>query len=318
MRLDYEDAILAGYVERFDRQSPGPHGRVVRGHRPFRPYVYAADGMTPLCDLCAGRIYVGIETWKLNLGEVADEVLRPLTVHEPPLRPEEFPSPTVYLCAGCGSWSAVTRVDDDPDDWGLRYVLHLAGALERFSSTDGLPAEELAMQLRLGGLRLADLTPKAFERLVARVLSDVWRDCEVQHVGVSGGRGDGGVDVVLVQEDRTHLVQIKHHPLHLGSDIARREGVKTIRELNGVLFREGIPRGIVVSSSPGYTRGAREEALATGATVDSYEMLMFDATDVGRWVSRSPAAAAAPWRRHMRPGDAPSLWNFGGGTAFFA
>jgi hypothetical protein len=318
VRLDYDDAIIAGYVERFDEQSPGPHGRVVRGHRPFRPYLYAANGITPICELCRGRIFVGHEAWRLNLREVTDEILRPLTVDEPALRPEEFVSATVYLCAGCGSWSVVQHVDDALDSEGLRYVVHLAGALERFGATDDLPAEELAMQLRLGGLSLADLTPKAFERLIARILSDVWRDCEVRHVGVSGGRGDGGVDVVLVQEDRAHLVQIKHHPLHLGRNIARREGVKTIRELNGVLFREGIPRGIVISSSPGYTRGAREEARATGATVQGYEMLMFDATHVGRWVSGSPAAAGVPWRRHMRPGDEPSLWDLRGGPAFSA
>jgi len=42
-------------------------------------------------------------------------------------------------------------------------------------------------------------------------------------------------------------------------DLGSTEGVKTVRELNGVLLREATPHGMIVTSAKGFTRAAREE-----------------------------------------------------------
>jgi len=79
-----------------------------------------------------------------------------------------------------------------------------------------------------------------------------WRDFEIlvgeyfrrQGFGVrdnGGGGADGGVDVVLHDEDGSHLVQCKHWR-------ALRVGVQPVRELYGVMAAHGAASGFVVTS----------------------------------------------------------------------
>ena len=58
-------------------------------------------------------------------------------------------------------------------------------------------------------------------------LKSEWQDCEVRHVGCSGGHGDGGVDLILITGSDEYLVQVKHHPEWLKRKSSVREGKKS-------------------------------------------------------------------------------------------
>ncbi|MCP4581487.1 MAG: restriction endonuclease [candidate division Zixibacteria bacterium] len=88
----------------------------------------------------------------------------------------------------------------------------------------------------------------SFERLMADCLRDKFPGSFVKHVGKSGDRG---IDIYCVIDDEECLVQVKRHK---NGSIS--EGPKAIRELNGVLLREGIYKGIFISTAKRFTEAA--------------------------------------------------------------
>src|SRR5262249_41369838 len=106
-----------------------------------------------------------------------------------------------------------------------------------------------------GDLDFRLIHPWAFERLIADCLLHEFGPCEVHHVGVNGGGGDGGVDIYMIKDDVTWLVQVKRR-------LNRKpESIETIRLLNGALLREGRFRGMVVTSAESFTRNALSETV---------------------------------------------------------
>ncbi|MDB6105299.1 MAG: restriction endonuclease [Gammaproteobacteria bacterium] len=73
---------------------------------------------------------------------------------------------------------------------------------------------------------------------------------DIVHLGKHSG--DDGVDIKLVMSDTSSvLVQVKRR-----CDLTSREGVDTVRKLNGVLVWNNQPRGILVTTAKSYTPGA--------------------------------------------------------------
>lgn len=98
----------------------------------------------------------------------------------------------------------------------------------------------LAKQIWLD--RLMQLNPMEFEHAIARLLTAMG----FSDVKVTGGAGDGGVDVTATKLDDwgkpvVHVVQVKryHKPV----------GRRVVDELGGVLHRERYPHGILVTTS---------------------------------------------------------------------
>ena len=115
-----------------------------------------------------------------------------------------------------------------------------------------------------GPRHMAHVDPRAFEKLMQDCLRSAYGPCEVTHLGCTG---DGGVDLKLTRNDLgTFLVQVKRRT-HLG----RNEGVSVVRELNGVLFREGRAKGMVITTAKDFTKAAREEAHVKTPTDEEYE-----------------------------------------------
>jgi restriction system protein len=97
------------------------------------------------------------------------------------------------------------------------------------------------------------LSWQQFEQLIGEAFRrEGWR---VKETG--GGGADGGVDLRLIKDGETHLVQCKHWR-------AWRVGVEVVRELYGVMVAEGAAGGFVVSSGR-FTDEAR--AFAEGRNV---------------------------------------------------
>jgi restriction system protein len=117
---------------------------------------------------------------------------------------------------------------------------------------------------------LAALSWQQFEEVIA----DAFR----QHgyrVQETGGRGtaDGGVDLVLVRDGETTVVQAKHWR----SD---RVGVQLVRELYGVQMARGADRSLFVVQGD-YTADARWFAESVGMTlVDGEELLRIIGADL--------------------------------------
>src|SRR5271169_136592 len=79
------------------------------------------------------------------------------------------------------------------------------------------------------------------------------------------------------------------------------EGVQVIRQMNGVLFREGRARGIVITTASNFTKGAVREASTRKSTNEQYEMKLLSFPDIVsmlRLPSVEPGSRGSPfWTR---------------------
>lgn len=299
MKLNYIVTSIATYAETY-----GKAKEVVRGQRLAVPYVYASDGITLKCPYCEGlRVSSIWETWTIDLKPEDRFLLTSLTEPEAPIRHDEFDPQmaTVYLCQDCGRWVAEQQIIGKD----VRYALQAVGCLQHFKSPENIPTDSLVTYLALQRVRLRDLSPALFERLVGEFLKSEWKACEVVHVGCAGGSGDDGVDFVLIREDDEYLVQVKHHPRYLRNKTSIKEGVKFVRELNGVLYREGKAKGLFVTAADGYTQAAQNEVKKTRKNVIGYDLVLLERLDINRWIARQ-AGNVSPWRQFMKPGIWPT------------
>lgn len=279
--LNYADANVSLY------QSDGD--RVLAGRRLAKPSNYVGDGITLKCHFC-GRLDVRfwvVPNSAINLEAVYD-TLDVVVLKESRdlewLQVERWGhSVCVHTCDTCSAWHCYQFMPWEQ----CEFVAQVVGKLETFPDTDDVPMDRLLQYLSGKCLDLKTIGPNRFEHVCAEFLRHEWTPCEVRVVGAKGGSGDGGIDLILVHAEEDYLVQVKHHP-----QSENNEGVKFIRELNGVLFREGKPRGVFVTSAPAYTRHARSEIEIARQNNDQYEMILYDHVDLKRWLA---STQSQPW-----------------------
>lgn len=182
----------------------------------------------------------------------------------------------LFKCSKCSWWFLEEYGEwvETHSPWHS-YALLAIGVLKKWavaSKTIPISALRTYIGSHARSAALKVLHPTAFERLVADCLKWEYRPCEVKHVGVAGGAGDGGIDLYLIREDEEWLVQVKRR---LNDDP---EPIETIRSLNGVLLREGKHKGIVVTSASRFTRNANEEARI--ATPGPYEVQLISGGEI--------------------------------------
>ena len=103
---------------------------------------------------------------------------------------------------------------------------------------------------------LLEMDPKAFEKLVGRLLDKM----NYQNVEVVGQSGDGGVDVVAeIELGVTSVREVVQAKRHKGT-VQR----KDLDALRGSLYRFNAVRGTIVTTSR-FAKGAMEAAFARGA-----------------------------------------------------
>lgn len=232
---------------------------------------------------------------------------RKLDEHLPPVRrvkptPEsfrngyvqhDFASLELKNCEYCGWWLM---------DYGLSYTgiygatgvpIHrtklLFGEVKHYdvSCLDG-PLGALKAYLARNPNHLAHLHPTKFELLMQDCLSEYFGAAEVIHTGRTG---DGGVDLKMILTDlETYLVQVKRR-----RDLSRLESVQVVRELNGVLFREGRAKGMVVTTARGFTAAAKRETEIRTVTNETYEMRLLAFDDIVKMLRINRPSPYEPW-----------------------
>lgn len=132
------------------------------------------------------------------------------------------------------------------------------------------------------------------ELVVQAVLSEHF-DCEVKHVGRTA---DGGIDLLLVMADEVVPVQVKRR-----ESPSAVEPVRTVREMFGVMLRDGFRRASVVTSARGFSKQALAEinqAMNRGA-FDAFELV--DKPSFLSMIGASRRLAIPSWRELLPAND---------------
>jgi hypothetical protein len=182
------------------------------------------------------------------------------------------------------NWWGIEERGADTDNRDYCFGFHfLVSAVCRWYDLEskGIPISAVRDFLTSHGeLDLRSMHPWAFERLVAECLRHEFGPCEVHHVGVSGG-GDGGIDVYMLKDGTTWLVQVKRRLNN------KAESIETIRLLNGDLLREGKYCGMVVTSAETFSKNALAETVIK--TPGPYAVRLIDRGGVMEMFSEVPS-----------------------------
>jgi hypothetical protein len=201
------------------------------------------------------------------------------------------------VCPSCGWWLLLSYFNNN-DIIDPGWSAAACGVL--WQSSGDAATESSLVQLRSFLSRrpdhVAHTNSTAFELLIRDCLRDRYPDAVVEHVG---GTGDGGVDIVFARLGETStVVQVKRR-----QRLDKPEGVSVVRELHGVMFRDDLTRGMVVSTAPRYTAGAHEEVQRAAATTERYQMDLLAMADVEELLNLRPAVGPAGWSTLRLPGD---------------
>ena len=196
----------------------------------------------------------------------------------------------LFVCGHCGWWQLISGGGNH----GLKPCKMHRGLLKEYpvDSLD-VPLRELRAYLKKHPNNVAYVNPTVFERLMRDCLRDKYDPCEVVHVG---GTADRGIDLILVRlGEGARLVQVKRR-----SDLTSSEGVKVVRELNGVLFRDNIAKGMVITTASKFTKPALDETSIWTPTGEAYDMELLAYSDVVELFDVKPKLPHQPWLRFLK------------------
>lgn len=203
---------------------------------------------------------------------------------EEDIDPEGRHSYRLWSCFHCAYWQAY-GFEANPD----LICTAAASVLERFESRipDGCYAE-WAQSLRADPSRWHSMDPKDMEKLIASIFKANFANAEVLHVGRVG---DGGVDVILVEANGTKwLTQVKRR-----EKPGAHEGPDTLRNLVGVMVREGGTYGIVATTADHFSSTAIKEGKAYSR--QGYEIRLLDRGKLVRMLGA--VLPERPWQPYL-------------------
>lgn len=128
---------------------------------------------------------------------------------------------------------------------------------------------------------------------MASLLKDYYGEWEVVHLG---GYRDKGIDLKLVlNNEEPFLVQIKRRKILL-----KNEGVKVVRELNGVLFHDNNTKGIIITTAKDYTRDVYAESNIKTHTKETYQMNLLKFNDIIKMLGVAIKQSFFPWNNKYK------------------
>ncbi len=198
----------------------------------------------------------------------------------------------VDACVHCGWWQ-MEKTNDVPSGGSLFGVL--SATLHSYDiDSNEAPIRALRRYLEAHSEAIHSISPRKMEELTQSVLKDFFQ-CEVLHVGHSHDRG---IDLLVVNSEYTFPIQIKRrsHP-------NATESVKTVREMFGVMYRDGYRRAAVVTSAKRYSREAKrevDEVLSTGRC-DQFQLI--DRDSFLSILAGASSRVLPCWRHALPDGD---------------
>jgi predicted RNA-binding Zn-ribbon protein involved in translation (DUF1610 family) len=196
----------------------------------------------------------------------------------------------VFACPVCGWWK-LARIDRSGSSGSVVAEIFVAvGQVKVFDiGALDVPLQDLHRFLAKRPDYIANVHSTMFEKLMCDCLRATYQGAEVEHIGTTS---DGGIDIKLVTTTNdTYLIQVKRR-LNPG----KKEGIRVVRELNGVLFREGQAKGMVITTAKAFTRGAVREAHIKTRTSTPYEIKLLSHRDVISMLRLSLPEPYAPWQ----------------------
>jgi Restriction endonuclease len=195
----------------------------------------------------------------------------------------------VAECPKC-NWWCISYNEQAPlmIAWDFYKTMHAYAVMRSFDvfALD-TPLELARRHLAHNQHKIARFDPFKFEDLMADCLRDCLGDHEIIKLG---GRRDKGIDIKAVRSDgQLTLVSVKRH-----ADYSKRESVKTIRDLHGVMLRDGVPRGMVITTARDFSDDAKDDVEVTSRRLEGYSMELLSLRDVVALLGL-PLRAAAPW-----------------------
>jgi len=207
-------------------------------------------------------------------------------------------------CRQCGWWVAGYSFVSSNGNRVLKNQFR--GEAKHYNVSDlDAPLEDLRRFLAQHPEYLGEVHHRKFELLIADCLKVAFGAADVAH---TGGTADGGIDLLMaVTADETYLVQVKRR-----KDLSSREGVQVVRELNGVLFRENVSRGLIVTTASDYTEAAKLEAHVKTPTQRAYVMKLLRLDDVVQMLRLPRPIPYEPWTPYLRELDRKASTKYGG------
>ena len=248
--------LVLDYSESVSDRSWGPLTTFVGpGRAPF----FARSGWCPYCRAEAPKVFDKNAEWQ---PEDNDDPCR-----------EEYYCTKVWSCQTCGWWDLFDSQNSGHDSVDPVYVLETVrhGILRTYDVSQAeVPITALRTALRKWGNEILHVHPKVMEDLVAAVLRDYFPNCVAR---VCGRTGDHGIDLIVVESDRTIAVQVKRR-----SQRDAIERVMQVREFLGASLVEGFDHLIYVSTADHFSSGhAGAERFAKDAVdrrvVESFELV---------------------------------------------
>ncbi|MCL2764517.1 MAG: restriction endonuclease [Treponema sp.] len=200
----------------------------------------------------------------------------------------------IMICKYCGWWIA-WDTDGRFPGFSEREASTslLTGMLKKYDvDSKDVPLNLIRKYLLKYPSDIGEMNTQKFEELICDCFKDYYAPCEVIHIGQSR---DKGIDLKLILSNNdTYLVQVKRR-----KNISKNETVKFVRELNGVLYREGIPKGIFVTTAKGYTKDAIAEIAQTEKNQINYNMKLLAFDDLINMLKITPQNPYEPWNNFV-------------------
>lgn len=199
----------------------------------------------------------------------------------------------LYYCINCGWWF-LERLEEESHFTGNHFIVNVIEGAVKYYNVDSydVPIVELRNYLKRHPNDVAYVDPYRFELLMQDCFKDYFGPSEVIHLGKSG---DGGIDLKIVKNNKeTVLVQVKRR-----FDITKNEGPKVVRELNGVLFRDNIAKGIVVTTAKSFTKAAMKETNVKTPTKKRYCMKLLAFDDFVAMLNLPRIEPYEPWQKYL-------------------
>jgi len=189
---------------------------------------------------------------------------------------------TVFRACACGWWNFLEFIRltvgyDRPPQLsrpspGKAYdyecmMYHTSAIVKRFSIASlDVPLDALRKYLEMHYPDVRSIHPRKMEELVA----DVFRDHFACDVALTGRGADGGIDLIILEADAPIIVEVKRRTRMSA------EAVGVVRALIGVMVREQVRHGMVVSTADRFSETAKREANSVGLGVAGMDVRLLD------------------------------------------